>query len=841
MKFINICLLSILNAYLVFSLPANNNDTSSVEIINEEPTEDPINDYEIEHLNTIDEHLGECTVLLRKNGAFPLSSEEKEIYLYGNGIRKTVKGGLGSGDISIRSFENIETVFNKNGFKVLTSDYLDAYDECYDKAYKEYIKKLQSEFDYDNGYGYVINHFSVVMNEPECDLPVEEKGDVAIYVLSRNSGEGIDRNVEKGDVYLTDTERKTILTLARGFKKFLLVLNTSGPVDLSGLNEVKNILVLSQLGGNTSKTLVDLVTGKKYPSGKLATTWAKYDDYFANFGNVTDTDYVEGVYVGYRYFDSADVKVLFPFGYGLGYTDFSIKYNRVGLIGDKVRVDATVKNIGKYNGKEVLELYLSKPSTKYLDEPYQELVNFAKTKELKPGKKDNLTLEFKLSDFASYDSKSQSYILQAGSYIVRIGNSSRNTVPCAVIEVPSKIIVKKVKNQLTNPGFEDKIFHSKKRDNLRRVKRFRLHMNSIKTEVVDYEKPFEIDETIKSLTDEEKVKFVIGAHSPEPYGSYVYSVPGASGEFYKFGDLKPVVLSDGPAGLGISRDYYLDEDGNPQSTKGVFGQSTLDIIPDDARPALEFLFPHVPEGVKLLHQYTTAIPIATAQAQTWNVEFAKKIGDIIGSEMTIFNINLWLAPALNIHRSILNGRNFEYYSEDPYISGIMATYVAKGVQSHKNRDVTLKHYVANNKETNRSFNSSNMSERAFREIYLKGYEMIIKNTNPGAIMSSYNLINGVHVNHHKGVIANVLRKELNYNNIVMTDWLFGNMSANDPVHKYPEYVPYEIIKSSVDVIMPGSKDFYDNVLEAVKENKLSMEDLEASATRIYNLIKKIQN
>jgi len=621
----------------------------------------------------------------------------------------------------------------------------------------------------------------------------------------------------------------------------MLVLNTGGPVDLSGLDEVKNILVLSQLGGNTSKALLDLVTGVKYPSGKLATTWTKYEDYFANIGNLTDTDYAEGVYVGYRYFDSADVDVLFPFGHGLGYTDFKIKYSKVSLIGDKVRINASVQNVGKFKGKEVLELYLSKPNTKALDEPYQILVNFAKTKELKPRKKENLKLEFKLSDFASYDTKKQAYVLEAGSYIVRIGNSSRNTVPCAVIDVPSRVIVKKVHNQLPNPGFKDKTFHSKKRDNLRGVKRFVLNVRNIKTEVIDYETPYEIDETIKSLTTEEKVKFVIGAHSPEPFGSYIYTVAGASGELYKFKDLKPVVLADGPAGIGISRDYYLDEFGNPQSTKGVFSPDTLNIIPDDARPALEFLFPHVPEGVKLLHQYTTAIPIGTALAQTWNIEFAKQIGDIIGSEMNLFDIHLWLAPALNIHRSILNGRNFEYYSEDPYISGMIASYVTKGVQNHKNAYVTLKHYVANNKETNRSFNSSNMSERAFREIYLKGYELTIKNANPGAIMSSYNLINGEHVNQHVGVIANILRKELHYNNIVMTDWVFSNMASVDPDHKYPEYNPSAIIKASVDVIMPGSKDYYDSVLEAVKENKLSIEDLEASATRIYKLIKKIQN
>jgi len=861
MKFINILLIAALNSYLAFAQPhkdiindnlENLSDIENQEIyeldkanlasgVQEIIDEDEINDYEIRNQSILDEHLGECTVLLRKNGDFPISSNQKRIHLYGNGIRYTVKGGLGSGDITPRKFDTVETAFKNAGYEILTNDYLDAFDSCYQKAYDAYIKSIQAEFDYENAYGFVANHFSIVMNEPECDLPVQKEGDLALYVLSRNSGEGFDRSYVKGDVLLTDTERNTILTLARGFKKFMLVLNTSGPVDLSGLDEVKNILVLSQLGANTSNALVDLITGKKYPSGKLATTWAKSDQYAINMGNFTDTDYTEGIYVGYRYFDTADVDVLFPFGYGLSYTEFESSVSKVDLKGDKVSVKSTVKNVGKYKGKEVLELYLSKPNDQ-LDEPYQVLVNFGKTDELAPNKKENVKLEFHLADFASYDSQLQSYVLNAGNYIVRIGNSSRNTVPCAIIEVPSRVIVKKVQNQLPSPSFQDLKLRSYKEDSkssLNQVKKFKLDVKSIKTTVVDYDKPFKINEAVKSISTEEKVKFVIGAHSTEPWGSYPLTVAGSAGEIYKYKDYKPVILSDGPAGIHIARDYFINEYGAPQSTEGVFSDRTLAIVPDDARPSIEFLFPHVPENVTLYHQYTTPLPIATAVAQSWSVKFAEKCGDIVGTEMNVFNLNLWLAPAMNIHRSILNGRNFEYYSEDPYISGMMASYVIKGVQKHKNAFTTLKHYIANNKETNRSFNSSNMSERAFREIYLRGYELAIKYGNPKAIMSSYNLINGVHVNQHVGVIANVLRKENNYNNIIMTDWIFNGMFV--PGSKYPDYSPYEIIKSSVDVIMPGNVDFYNNVLEAVKENKLTMEELEACVSRIYEFILEIQD
>ncbi|KAL6617463.1 hypothetical protein U3516DRAFT_748753 [Neocallimastix sp. 'constans'] len=385
------------------------------------------------------------------------------------------------------------------------------------KLIKNTLKKLQDEFDYENAYGYILNHFSVVMNEPECDLPVKEKGDLAIYLFMSYQD-----HLVKGDVFLTDTERKAIKTLARGFKKFLLVLNTMGPVDLSGLDEL-NLLQVKSIH------LVNL----------LLHDLKKYDDYIANFGNVTDTNYLEGIYV-------ADVDVLFPFGYGLGYTDFKIKYNKLMLM-------LILKNIGKFKGR-----------------------------------KDNVKLEFKLSDFASYDGKSQSYILEAGSYIVRFGNSSRNTIPCAVIELPSRVII-----------IEDMTFHSKKkRDNL----------NGLLIMIT----PYEIDETIKSLFVQNQTVVM-----PD-------IIAGSAGEFYKFRDLKPIILSDGPAGLSIIRDYFIDENGNAQSTSGKFPDSTLEIIPDDAKPSLSFLFLNIPEGVKFHHQYTTAIPIATAYAQSWNIEICSK-------------------------------------------------------------------------------------------------------------------------------------------------------------------------------------------------------------------------
>ncbi|KAG4105832.1 beta-glucosidase [Neocallimastix lanati (nom. inval.)] len=779
-------------------------------------------------------YLSECTVLLRKNGDFPIDKSMKQIYLYGNGVRKTIKGGTGSGDVNSRSFDTIEQAFTKAGFEILSKDYLDEYDKVYSKAKDEFKKKVQSETTDP------MSLMGVVMPEPDYDIPYAKEGDLAIYVLARISGEGSDRQPVKGDVYLTETERKMILDLAKGFKKFILVLNTGGAVDLSGIDEVENILVLSQLGVNTSKTLVDIITGDKYPSGKLATTWTKFEDYqtIGNMAQIDDTDYKEGIYVGYRYFDSENIDVMYPFGFGLGYTDFDFEVKSAKLSGEKFEVKASVTNVGKYKGKEVLELYLSKPGTT-IDEPYQILVGFAKSKELSPNKKDDLKINFKLSDFASYDAKTATYFLDKGDYVVRIGNSSRNTIPCGVINVDKRINVKKVENKMGKPEFEDYVPEEKrKQEDLSGIKVFKLKASSIKEKVIKYNDKYEISEGVKALSNEEKAKLVIGAFQDGPasvIGSASITAAGAAGETAKVSDLKPIVMADGPAGLRLAKDYFIDEYG-AHSTSGSMPESMVEFLPDEVK-AMFIAKPEIPEGTEILHQYTTAIPIGTAIAQSWNRKFAELCGDIVGSEMELFKVQLWLAPALNIHRSILCGRNFEYYSEDPLISGAFAASITKGVQKHNNTFVTIKHYAANNQETNRYLNSSNVSERALREIYLKGFEIAVRESQPKAVMTSYNLINGVHTNESKELTNDILRNEFGFEGIVMTDWIVGLGGST----KYSGPTPYNVIKATGDIYMPGSKADYEAVLKALEEGILSIEELEMSASRIYNLSKKIFN
>lgn len=325
--------------------------------------------YEKEHIQTLRKSLAECTVLLKSNGDFPLDKACK-IAAYGSGVRNTIKGGTGSGEVNSRFSTSIEKGLEDAGFILTTKKWMDSYEQVRIKAKKDFRKVIKARAKANHTQP-VIEGMGAVMPEPEYELPLDGDGDVAVYVLSRISGEGNDRRVENGDVLLTKTEQRDILTLNRNYKKFMLVLNVGGVVDLSSVQEVDNILLLSQLGVETGAVLADLLLGKAYPSGKLTTTWSAWEDYcsIGEFGEQNDTRYQEGIYVGYRYFDSIGKRALFPFGYGLGYTTFSVSGETVEAAGEKITVTAKVRNTGLNAGKEVVQIYVSAPEGK-LDKYY---------------------------------------------------------------------------------------------------------------------------------------------------------------------------------------------------------------------------------------------------------------------------------------------------------------------------------------------------------------------------------------------------------------------------------------------------------------------------------------
>lgn len=799
-------------------------------------------DYEINHNEYLRSNGAECTVLLKKDGKFPLQNTG-DIALYGNGARKTIKGGTGSGEVNSRFFVNIEDGLKNAGFNVTTSTWLDQYDKIRDKAQKEFIKSVKKDAK-KHKIPAIVYSMGKIMTEPEYEIPLSDNCDTAIYVLARISGEGADRENIKGDILLTDTEVRDINTLNEKHKNFMLVINTGGVVDLTPVLGVKNILVLSQLGVVTGDIFANIILGKSNPSGKLTTTWAKYEDYqtIGDFGDKNDTHYKEGIYVGYRYFDATNTNPLFPFGFGLSYTEFTYGDAKLELAGSKVTVTANVTNTGNYEGKEVLQLYVSKPVVE-LDQPVKELAAFTKTNSLKAGESNEVTLTFSMEDISSYSESKESYILEPGNYILMLGNSSRDNKAIGTIKVTNEITTIKARNVLGKPDFDDYKFSRKDDEEVGTV--LTLEPSAISTISVNYDTQYDIDPLVKNLSEKHLIKLNIGAFKEnggvaEMIGNSGLSVAGAAGQTYMGlidKGVPSMALADGPAGVRIARDYAEDINGCPHILGASIPESMMIFMPKAMGFFLN-LFAYKPKKTDVMkHQYATAIPIGTAIAQSFNTEFARKCGEIVGYEMEYFKVDLWLAPALNIHRTIKCGRNFEYYSEDPLISGEFTAAITNGVQSYKGRGVTIKHYACNNQEYNRTQNNSQVSERAMRDIYLKGFGIAVRKSNPMAVMTSYNLLNGIHTGEHRGLIEDILRSEFGHKGIVMTDWVVDTFN-NDKELIHPVSVAPKTIMAGNDLFMPGGQKDFNSVKEALANGEVTRTQLEINASRLIRVARK---
>ena len=801
---------------------------------------------EQQHLLYLRSHLAECTVLLKANSAFPLPAP-CPIAAYGSGVRHTIKGGTGSGEVNSRSFIPVEQGLQRAGFTITTTAWLDSYDRVREAAHARFVRDIKALAKRNHTLA-MLESMGKVMPEPEYTLPLDGPGDTAIYVLARISGEGNDREPISGDILLTDTEIRDILTLNQQYSRFMLVLNVGGPVDLSPVAEVDNILLLSQLGTETGDALADILLGKTNPSGKLATTWADWADYapMVEFGDRNDTRYREGIYVGYRYFDALGKKARYPFGFGLSYTTFSISPAAVSLQGSCVTVKTTVCNTGKLPGKEVVQVYVSAPSGT-LDKPWQDLAGFAKTGTLTPGSSAEVTISFDLRDLASYDEGRSIFLLEQGNYIVRVGNSSTNTVPAALIRLDADQIVTQAKPCCGRPDFPDwkpeqPIVGEISAD----IPILFLSPDAITPHTVVYDQPVPVEDFVASLSDSQLAHINVGSFDPKGgilsiIGNASRQGAGAAGETTALiPGLPQLVMGGGPAGVRVSRKFYRDSKGAHTLGQAALPESMLEFMPGVLRRALKLMggSDQPPKGAKTETQHATALPIGTAMAQSWNTEFACGCGSLVGTEMAAFGVHLWLAPALNIHRSIRCGRNFEYYSEDPMLSGLMAAAITQGVQGIPGRGVTLKHYAANNQETNRYGSNSLVSERALREIYLKGFGLCIRHSQPEAVMTSYNLLNGIHTAERRDLCEDILRSEFGFNGILMTDWIVGVMT-NDRRNIHPAVNPGLVAAAGGDLVMPGCRGDVTSILKARKTGTLTRTQLEINASRVYRMAKKL--
>ena len=802
-------------------------------------------DYEQHHIATLRSNLAGCTVLLKKDGSFPL---EKPCTLaaYGSGVRRTIKGGTGSGEVNSRYSVSIEEGLRDAGFTLTGADWHTGYEQVRKNAHKAFLAQLKKDAKAAK-LNYIIYGMGKVMPEPEYDLPLNAEGDAAIYVVSRISGEGNDRAPLKGDIRLTDSEVRDILALDKKFSRFMLVLNVGGVVDLSPVMSVRNILLLSQLGVETGSALADILLGKANPSGKLTTTWAAFENYPAmpDFEDMNETRYREGIYVGYRYFDTFGKKALFPFGYGLSYTEFRLGSPEVEVSGAQVTVRTTVENIGTVAGRQVVQVYLSKPAVK-LDEPRQELCSFAKTRELAPGETQTLTCSFALPEMAAYDAGTAAYLLEAGDYLLRVGVSSAETAPAAVLHLDKTVTTLQVKNVLGSTDFTDLAVPAAPIRRPENVPVLELDAAALSGASVAYDRPEEILPEVDALSKEDAAMLLIGDFDPNAkgfasmIGTAGRHVCGAAGESCgKVKDFPPMIMADGPAGLRLAKEYFEDAKGKHAVGNASMPDSITEMLSGPMKWVMSLIggSGKPKRGCEIKTQYCTAIPIGTALAQSFDTEFVQQCGDIVGEEMERFGVHLWLAPALNIHRSIRCGRNFEYYSEDPLVSGKMAAAMTRGVQAHKGCGTTIKHYAANNKEYNRTRNNSIVSERAMREIYLKGFGICVRESQPKAVMTSYNLLNGTHTAEHRGLIMDILRAEFGYEGIVMTDWVTPMTGDARSAHRDSQ--AQYVAAAGGDLFMPGNKGDYDNLLRGIDSGAVTLEQVKINASRIVKMARAL--
>lgn len=824
----------------------------------------------------------QCMVLLENDGTLPFKKPCR-LALYGNGARVTVRGGTGSGEVNARRTVTVEEGLKEAGFVVTTEKWLDRYDEIRKQARAEYDAML-ARLEEETKIPAAIHNFRHAFKEPQVPEVTKEdvagsETDTAVYVLSRDSGEGRDRFCEEGDYLLSATEKAALKALAANYSHVAVVLNIGGIIDIKGIREIEgigSILLMGQLGNIGGEALVSVLLGKETPSGKLTDTWAKdYQDYPSsknfshNNGDVNDEYYTDGIFVGYRYFDTFEVEPEYCFGYGRSYTTFKMETASVNVEGGTVSIDAKVENTGDtYSGREVVQVYVSAPEGE-LAKPYQELAGFAKTKKLSPGESETVKIAFPISALVSYDEKKAAWVLEEGDYILRVGTSSRDTNAEGILRLQEEIIVEQLKNQMASKeeieelipesigsAYEgevsiERIFVISPADiPMKQAVYQEVLSETYQTDAAEtitlqdiLAKRHTVEELAAQLTPEELSSLCVGRICRDERGQSVigaasFSVPGAAGEttdaLTESRGIPTIVLADGPAGLRLEPHFITDEEGN---YLGGWGNMTsmLKERPKDIR-TIDY------------YQYCTAIPIATSLAQSWDMELIEDIGRLVGGEMQEFGITLWLAPGMNIHRNPLCGRNFEYYSEDPLLSGKCAAADTKGVQSIPGVGTTIKHFAANNQEDNRMFANAHVSERALREIYLKGFEIAVKEAQPLSIMSSYNLINGVHSANARELLTVIAREEWGFEGVVMSDWLttssMGEIFGKGT--KYSKSSAAMCIHAGNDLIMPGSEEDLTEILDSYYGRKeavagiVTLRDLQECAVRVLKTIVKAE-
>lgn len=789
-------------------------------------------EYEKTHAKISQRAASEGIVLLKNDDKLLPLKISTPVALFGRGATQTVKGGTGSGEVNSRYEVSVFEGLKNARFRIVNEDYLRKYDRTYKQARSAWRKILMDKAaEYADGALFFENVYCTTPFVCPPEAPVEKfDADIAIYVLSRSAGEGLDRDAGKGDYMLSDEEETLLSDICRLYKQVIVILNVGGCVDLSFVDRYENIaslLLLSQAGSEGGNALAHVLSGKICPSGKLTDSWAyRYEDYpcsnsFSRLGNLYRQEYLEGIYVGYRWFDSFDIPVRYCFGHGLSYTSFEIKALSIDYENETVKIRAEVKNTGFIAGKEVVQLYASCPDGRLCKE-YRRLVAYAKTKLLAPGESETFKISVPVRLLASYDEALPGWIMEKGNYILWLGSSLDTSTPFAKAILNEEAVLEKTRNLCAPSSLINEI-QPENRKALPEINGLEINIPacSISCRNIEYEKTNmntdEAEQIVNELNAEQLISMVCG----DPYKSQTATeatdqlfVPGSAAETSSAAldnGVVSIVLADGPAGLRLSKFYDVEND-------RILPRGFLANIEDGA------LCPDNGVRGERYYQCCTAFPVGTLLAQTWDPYLQYEIGAAVAEEMSIFGVTLWLAPGMNIHRNPLCGRNFEYYSEDPLLSGSTAAAITQGVQSRPGCGVTIKHFAANNAEDKRMYSNSIMSERTLREIYLKGFEITVKKSTPMAIMSSYNLLNGIHTANSAELCTAIARDEWGFDGIIMTDWTVTINAENCSAAC--------CIMAGNDLIMPGDKRDFENLSTSLNDGSLPLEKLRLCAARV---------
>ena len=761
------------------------------------------------YLDTAAKMVSEGIVMLKnENNALPLDTD-KEVAVFGRIQFRYYKSGTGSGGmVNVTKVVNILDGLIDNGVKV---------NEKLLGTYRKWDK--ENPFDLGEGWG----------GEPwsQKEMPLDEglvketakSCETAIVIIGRTAGEEQDNRLEAGSYLLSDDEIEMLTVVRKHFKKVVLLLNVGNIVDMTDINRIAPdaVLYVWQGGMTGGKGTADVLTGKVSPSGKLPDTIAyKASDYpsDANFGREENRDiYAEDIYVGYRYFETfAKEKVLYPFGFGLSYTEFEIKTEKAEITEGAVKLSVSVKNVGSYKGKEVIEVYCEAPQGR-LGKAARVLCGFEKTRELAPQEEQAVEIAVDIAKLASYDDSGVTgnkscYVLEAGEYKFYVGSDVRSAEYACIFEQGEDLVTERLTQSLAPV------------ENFERIKPVcEGGAFSIGREAVPVS---EVDESARRL---EKLPKEIAYTGDK--GIKLWDVKNGKNTMDEFiAQLSDYDLSCIIRGEGM---------GSPRVTAGTasaFGGVSENLngfgIPAGCCS-------DGPSGMRLdCGTKAFSLPNGTMIASSFNKELTSELFTFMGLEMAANKVDCLLGPGMNIHRHPLNGRNFEYFSEDPFLTGKMAAAELKGMAG-AGVTGTIKHFCANNRETNRHFIDSVVSERAIREIYLKGFEIAVKEGGASSVMTTYGRVNGLWTAGNFDLNTVILREEWGFKGFTMTDW-WANINVRGKEPDKTDFAAMARTQNDVYMVCPDGEKNDDNTIAALENGGIERCELQRNAANICGFL-----